>query len=44
MKSFKVSLAQFSPHTGNIEANVQKMIELANEAKKQNVDLIVFIF
>ena len=42
MKSFKVSLAQFSPHTGNIEANVQKMIELANEAKKQNVDLIVF--
>ena len=42
MKSFKVSLVQFSPHTGNIEANVQKMIELANEAKKQNVDLIVF--
>ncbi len=42
MNSFKISLAQFSPNIGNIEANVQKMIELANDAKKQNADLIVF--
>lgn len=42
MKSFKVALAQFSPHIGNIEANVQKMIEQANQAKKQNADIIVF--
>lgn len=42
MKSYKVALSQFSPHIGNIEANVQKMIEQANEAKKQNADLIVF--
>lgn len=42
MKSFKIALAQFSPHIGNIEANAQKMIEQANQAKKQNADLIVF--
>ena len=42
MKSFKIALAQFSPHIGNIEANVQAMIEQANDAKKQNADLIVF--
>ena len=42
MKSFKIALAQFSPHIGNIESNVQKMIELANDAKTQDADLIVF--
>ena len=42
MKSFKIALAQFSPHIGNVEANAQKMIEQANQAKKQNADLIVF--
>ena len=42
MKSFKIALAQFSPEIGNIDANVQKMIEQVNEAKKQNADLIVF--
>lgn len=42
MNSFKISLAQFSPHTGNINANVQKMIELANEAKAQHANIIVF--
>ncbi|WP_404976158.1 hypothetical protein, partial [Acinetobacter sp.] len=26
MKSFKVALAQFSPHIGNIDSNTQKMI------------------
>ena len=42
MNSFKVSLAQFSPFVGNLEANVQRMIELANEAKQQNANIIVF--
>ena len=42
MKSFKIALAQFSPHIGNLEANAQKLLEQANEAKKQNADLIIF--
>lgn len=42
MKSFKIALAQFSPHIGNLEANAQKMLEQANEARKQNADLIIF--
>ncbi len=42
MKSFKIALAQFSPHIGNIEANAQKMLEQINEAKKQKADLIIF--
>jgi len=42
MKSFKIALAQFSPHIGNLEANAKKMLEQANEAKKQNADLIIF--
>lgn len=42
MKSFKIALSQFSPYTGDIDANVQKMIGLANDAKKQNADLIIF--
>ncbi|OTG68275.1 NAD+ synthase [Acinetobacter sp. ANC 4470] len=42
MKSFKIALAQFSPHIGNIEANAQKMLDQVNEAKKQKADLIVF--
>ncbi|NHB58370.1 NAD+ synthase [Acinetobacter sp. 194] len=42
MNSFKISLAQFSPTVGNSEANVQRMIELAQEAKQQNANIIVF--
>ncbi len=42
MKSFKIALAQFSPYIGDIESNVQKMIEQANEAKKQNAEIVVF--
>lgn len=42
MNSFKIALAQFSPHIGNLEANAEKMLEQANEAKKQNADIIVF--
>jgi NAD+ synthase (glutamine-hydrolysing) len=42
MKSFKIALAQFSPHIGNIESNVQKMIEQVNLAKQQQADIIVF--
>ena len=42
MNSFKIALAQFSPHIGNIESNVQKMIEQANYAKEQHAQIIVF--
>jgi NAD+ synthase (glutamine-hydrolysing) len=42
MNSFKIALAQFSPHIGNIESNVQKMIEQANVAKEQQAHIIVF--
>lgn len=42
MNSFKIALAQCSPHIGNIEANTAKMLEQASEAKKQNADIIVF--
>lgn len=42
MKNFKIALAQFSPHIGNIEANTQKMLEQINAAKQQQADLIVF--
>ena len=42
MKSFKIALAQFSPHIGNIKANAEKMQQLANEAKAQKSDLIIF--
>ena len=42
MNSFKIALAQFSPDTGNLTANAEKMLEQANEAKKQNADIIVF--
>ena len=38
MNSFKIALAQFSPDTGNLTANAEKMLEQANEAKKQNGD------
>ncbi|ENW86784.1 NAD+ synthetase [Acinetobacter pseudolwoffii] len=42
MKSFKIALAQFSPHVGNLDANTQKMIDQANQAKKDKADLIIF--
>jgi NAD+ synthase (glutamine-hydrolysing) len=42
MKNFKIALAQFSPHIGNVDSNTQKMIEQANLAKQQQADLIVF--
>lgn len=42
MKSLNIALAQFSPHVGNMETNVHRMIEQINEAKKQHVDIIVF--
>ena len=42
MKSFKIAIAQFSPHVGTLDANTQKMIDLANQAKKDKADLIIF--
>ena len=31
MKSFKIAIAQFSPHVGNLDANTQKMIDLPTQ-------------
>ncbi|MGE8542034.1 MAG: nitrilase-related carbon-nitrogen hydrolase, partial [Acinetobacter sp.] len=42
MNSFKIALAQFSPHIGDLTSNAEKMLEQANQAKKQNADIIVF--
>ena len=42
MKSFKIALAQFSPHIGNIESNTQRIVEIANNAKAQNANIVVF--
>ena len=42
MNSFKIALAQFSPHIGNLESNAAKMLQQANAAKEQNADIIVF--
>ncbi len=42
MKSFKIALAQFSPHIGNIDANIQSMLEQIEQAKTQHADIIVF--
>ncbi|WP_180102600.1 NAD+ synthase [Acinetobacter sp. YH12126] len=42
MNSFKIALAQFSPHIGNLESNAVKMLQQANAAKEQNADIIVF--
>ncbi|WP_343595295.1 NAD+ synthase [Acinetobacter sp.] len=42
MKNFKIALAQFSPHIGNIENNTAKMIEQANQAKAQQADIVIF--
>lgn len=42
MKPFKIALAQFSPHIGNIDANIQSMLEQIEQAKTQHADIIVF--
>src|SRR5690606_6207467 len=42
MKSFKIAIAQFSPHVGNLDANTQAIIDQANQAKKDKADLIIF--
>lgn len=42
MKNFKIALAQFSPHVGNLESNTQKMVEQASKAKQEHADLIIF--
>ncbi len=34
MNSFKIALAQFSPHIGNLESNAAKMLQQANAAKE----------
>lgn len=34
MKSFKIAIAQLSPHVGNLDANTQKMIDQPIRLKK----------
>lgn len=38
----KIAVAQLNFHVGNFESNTQKIINKIEEAKSQNVDLIVF--
>ena len=38
----KVAIAQLNFHVGNFESNTQKIIQTINDAKSQNVDLVVF--
>lgn len=42
MKNFKIALAQYAPSTGDVFANTQKMVELANQAKHDGANMIVF--
>ncbi len=42
MSQLIISLAQLDYHTGNFEKNKEKIVQQINEAKKENVDLIVF--
>ena len=42
MRNFKIALAQFSPHIGNIAANAQSMLQQAQQAQQQGADIIVF--
>lgn len=42
MKNFKIALAQCSPHVGNISANVDLMLQQAQQAKQQQAQIIVF--
>lgn len=41
-KSFKVCLAQINTTVGDIEGNAQKISDMIQKAKDQNVDLVVF--
>ncbi len=38
----KIALAQFNYHIGNFSQNTEKIINAINNAKNQNVDLIIF--
>ncbi|MFB2587249.1 NAD+ synthase [Acinetobacter sp. c1-l78] len=42
MRNFKLALAQFSPHVGNIEQNATRIAEQAQQAQQQGADIIVF--
>ncbi len=38
----KIALAQQNYHIGNFELNIKKIVTAIDEAKSQNVDLIIF--
>lgn len=42
MQNFKIALAQFSPHVGNIPANAEQMAQIATQAREQGAAMIIF--
>jgi NAD+ synthase (glutamine-hydrolysing) len=38
----KIAIAQFNAHIGNFEGNLQKLLEMAESARKQGADVILF--
>ncbi len=42
MMKIKIALAQFNSKLGDVKANLEKHLELIEEAHKQNADLIIF--
>ncbi len=39
---FRIALAQFAPHLGDVAANLKRMLGLIGEAQEQRTDLIIF--
>ena len=42
MRNFKIALAQFSPHLGQITLNAESMLQQAQHAQQQGAEIIVF--
>ncbi|MDF1519118.1 MAG: hypothetical protein P1P73_01400 [Brevefilum sp.] len=42
MMKIKIALAQFNSKLGDVKANLEKHLELIEEAHKQNADLVIF--
>lgn len=39
---FKLALAQFAPRLGDVDANLQRILTLTQEAESQHADLVIF--
>ena len=42
LRNFRIALAQINPTVGNLQGNVDKIIEYINLARLNSVDLIAF--